>query len=308
MIYAELSGGLGNQMFIYAFARALGLRSGEDVTLLDRRDWQSGAPAHTACALTALSIPGEVRILDEPQFAKRHLPRQNLAKTLMIKTEQRGGMMARDWHGFEARMAPLLNLAGLHFATDGYIPVRRGPSRDFLCWGYFQSARYFAGAEQTSVRELRPAAPPAGALADAIRSARHSVCVHLRRGDYQAPENAIFQVCTPAYYAAAVAAAARVWPDAGLFVFSDDPAWARANLQTSGLAATYAPRGDAAGDLALMQLCRGFVMSNSTYSWWAQYLAPAPDKRVWAPDRWYAHTKHTDLYLPAWQCIPTQPG
>ena len=33
MIYAELAGGLGNQMFIYAFARALGLRCGEPVTL-----------------------------------------------------------------------------------------------------------------------------------------------------------------------------------------------------------------------------------------------------------------------------------
>ena len=36
MIYAELGGGLGNQMFIYAFARALGLACGEPVTLLDR--------------------------------------------------------------------------------------------------------------------------------------------------------------------------------------------------------------------------------------------------------------------------------
>ena len=39
MIYAELAGGLGNQMFIYAFARALGLRCNEPVTLLDRQDW-----------------------------------------------------------------------------------------------------------------------------------------------------------------------------------------------------------------------------------------------------------------------------
>ena len=31
MIYAELAGGLGNQMFIYAFARALGLRCGEPI-------------------------------------------------------------------------------------------------------------------------------------------------------------------------------------------------------------------------------------------------------------------------------------
>lgn len=44
MIYAELAGGLGNQMFIYAFARALGLRCGEGVTLLDRQDWRDGAP------------------------------------------------------------------------------------------------------------------------------------------------------------------------------------------------------------------------------------------------------------------------
>ena len=50
MIYAELAGGLGNQMFIYAFARALGLRCGEPVTLLDRQDWRDGAPAHTVCA------------------------------------------------------------------------------------------------------------------------------------------------------------------------------------------------------------------------------------------------------------------
>ena len=45
MIYAELAGGLGNQMFIYAFARALGLRCGEPVTLLDRQDWRDGLRA-----------------------------------------------------------------------------------------------------------------------------------------------------------------------------------------------------------------------------------------------------------------------
>ncbi len=62
MIYAELAGGLGNQMFIYAFARALGLRCGEPVTLLDRQDWRDGAPAHTVCALEALNISPEVQI------------------------------------------------------------------------------------------------------------------------------------------------------------------------------------------------------------------------------------------------------
>ena len=122
MIYAELAGGLGNQMFIYAFARALGLRCGEPVTLLDRQDWRDGAPAHTVCALDALNISPDVKIIADAGFAKAHLPRRNAAKALMIKYEQRRGLMARDWHSFEAAAAPLLNAVGLHFATDGYTP------------------------------------------------------------------------------------------------------------------------------------------------------------------------------------------
>ena len=128
-----------------------------------------------------------------------------------------------------------------------------------------------------------------------------------RRGDYLKPANEILQVCTPEYYAAAAAAVAAAKPEAELFVFTDDEPWAREHLPTAGLPATILPQGAAANDLALMQRCRGFVLSNSTYSWWAQYLADAPDKIVWAPDRWYAYTKRSDLYLPGWRRIAIQP-
>lgn len=305
MIYAELAGGLGNQMFIYAFARALGLRSGEGVTLLDRQDWRDGAPAHTVCALQELNISPEVQIVFDSGFAKAHLKRQNTAKALMIKYEQHTGLLARDWQPFEARCAPVLNALGLHFATDGYTPAHCGRARDFLAWGYFQSARYFDDFADTIKAELRPKTPPAGPLADAIAGAAYPVAVHLRRGDYCRPENAILQVCTPAYYARAVAAVAKAHPDAALFVFSDDVDWAQQHLDTAGLPATFAPRGSAVGDLGLMQQCRGFVLSNSTYSWWAQYLSAAPDKQVWAPDKWYAHTKKSALYLPDWHLTET---
>ena len=305
MIYAELAGGLGNQMFIYAFARALGLRCGEGVTLLDRQDWRDGAPAHTVCALEALNLAPEVRILAEPGFAKEHLKRQNAAKALMIKYEQRQGLMARDWHSLERRCAPVLNLLGLHFATDGYTPAHRGPARDFLAWGYFQSEAYFADFAPTIRAELRARQAPTGAWTEKIRAAGYPVALHLRRGDYCKPENEILQVCTPAYYARAAAAVAAEHPEATVFVFSDDIDWAKANLDTAGLPAVFMPRGDAVGDMNLMALCRGFILSNSTYSWWAQYLA-GEDRRVWAPDRWYAHTKQTALYQPDWQLIETR--
>ena len=79
---------------------------------------------------------------------------------------------------------------------------------------------------------------------------------------------------------------------------------AREHLDTAGLPVVFMPRGCAVGDMSLMARCRGFILSNSTYSWWAQYLAE-PGRQVWAPDRWYAHTKQTALYQPDWHRIPT---
>lgn len=309
MIYAELTGGLGNQMFLYAFARALALRTGEEVTLLDREDWKSGSPAHTRCALKALRLPPQVHIKTDAAFAKRHLPVQNALKVLMIRREQKGGMMAQNWQPFEAKMAPLLNALGLHFVTDGYVPCRRKKGLhfppDLLAWGYFQSEAYFADHKDIIRAELRPVNAPDPDRAAAIGAASCPVCLHLRRGDYQNPENAALQVCTPAYYARCCALVREQWPEATLFVFSDDILWAQDHLDTAGLPAVYLTPGSAAGDLALMQLCRHFILSNSTYSWWAQYLGDAPDKQVYAPDRWYANDKESALYLPGWTLVST---
>ena len=122
------------------------------------------------------------------------------------------------------------------------------------------------------------------------RTLSASICA---AGDYQKPENAILQVCTPDYYARAVAAVRGRTPRRlAVCLFR------RHRLGTGasghrGSARRVPARGEAVADLALMQLCRGFVLSNSTYSWWAQYLAPPPDKQTWAPDKWYAHTKKT---------------
>ena len=160
MIYAELSGGLGNQMFVYAFARAMGLCCQEPVTLIDRQDWKTGSPAHTALALQALHISSEVQFITDAGFAKQHLPVQNAAKALMIRHEQRVGLMDRDWHPFEARMAPMLNAIGLHFATEGFTPAKRGHAKNFLAWGYFQGADYFKDQAETIRAELLPIENP----------------------------------------------------------------------------------------------------------------------------------------------------
>ena len=57
--------------------------------------------------------------------------------------------------------------------------------------------------------------------------------------------------------------------------------------------------------LRLMSACKHFVLSNSSFSWWAQYLSNEKKKIVVAPDIWYKTGKNAkaDLYQDDWKLI-----
>jgi hypothetical protein len=73
------------------------------------------------------------------------------------------------------------------------------------------------------------------------------------------------------------------------FVFSDDPAWAMAHLRLDHPVTFVTHNGTARDyeDLRLMSLCQHQIIANSSFSWWAAWLNPNPDKIVMAPRRWF---------------------
>ena len=84
-------------------------------------------------------------------------------------------------------------------------------------------------------------------------------------------------------------------------IFSDDIEWVKKNMKFS-CPATYVELDVPDYEtLRLMYMCKHFVMSNSSFSWWAQYLSENPEKIVIAPEYWLPENKENkSMYLDNW--------
>lgn len=255
MIYVRLHGRMGNQLFEYAAARGLASRLGVDVALDERMlSRMNDAPAR-------------------PHFAWRTTEPANLPPS--------------RWN------RPLAYCAWRYLGLSPAIRRERGDHPEFLSWpdetylhGYWQNETYFAHIAEDIRTECQVVTPPSPANADMARQIEScaSVSLHVRRGDFLdvAPD----AVCTQDYYLSALdAIRSRIAEDPVVFVFSDDPDWARSNLSFPVQTVVVDLNGaDAAHeDLRLMARCRHNIISNSTFSWWGAWIGSPRDRIVVGP-------------------------
>ena len=172
--------------------------------------------------------------------------------------------------------------------------VMQAPDNAYL-EGFFQSENYFAAVADVLRRDLAFKEPLLGRNAELEQAMRagNSVSLHIRRGDYVRLQKNLQKhgVTSMDYYTRAIARICEHVPDPQLFVFSDEPEWARDNLHTDlpfTLADTNRTPDTAWIDMQLMSTCRHHIICNSTFSWWGAWLDPSPQKVVIAPEKWFA--------------------
>lgn len=188
-------------------------------------------------------------------------------------------------------------LISSHSDTEGHYDLRHGKIRWItIMKGYFESSRQHADGLTRFLRlkeSLR--SEVRSFLASSLRG-RTPVFVHLRRSDLlelsKDPLD-IKRMLPDRYYTEAIRIIQQRHPNAFYVIVGDDPQHAESLFKD--LEPKFVSRLSVAEDLALMSLCEGGVLSNSTFAWWGaffgggrlSYVAPKYwsgfEKRMWYP-------------------------
>lgn len=308
MIYLEIAGRLGNQMFRYAFARKLQKELQEKDLIINfhRVDREEGTGWEDSLTLfhTQYIADHEGKSVLK---CKQMSIRQKMIYLFYRITSFLIRKVTKDEKKFQLRYQKWLSKNGLYWLELGYYPYQytKNKSSFYYVYGCFECAKYFDDIRLELLEEFTPKKPEGNknkALYEKIRNTE-SVCMSIRRGDFVSDPKfqKKYQVCTPEYYYEAVKKMKEKLPNMNLFIFSDEIEWAKENLNFGDIPVFYEDGTDSVDEkLRLMYSCKHFILSNSTFSWWAQYLSRNENKVVISPSRWYADGKQSDLIEENW--------
>jgi len=174
-------------------------------------------------------------------------------------------------------------------------------------FGYLQSEKYF-GSTRLKFRDI--------ILRDVKRRVpifdKETICIQVRRGDYVGNPN--YYQLPITFYLDALITHFPNWRKCNILVTSDDIEYCRVHFECLPNV-TFSPLKSEIEDMALASCCDHFIISNSTWGWWAAWLGEKVNTKVvhsgylatdllpidpkdYRPERWINH--HKDNYrLPA---------
>ncbi len=269
-------------MFQYAFGYSISKQSGQ-LLKLDISGF--GSNSLRTFSLIMYGIKAEFATKDDIQMHK--FQNESLIAKLLRKTKRKLPPFA-DTYQSESKNP-----------EDIYIS-NKGAYYD----GYWQNENYFKDYREELV-DLFSIKGTSSDTEDYLQqiSTTESVSLHVRRGDYvtNPHTNRNHGLCDIAYYRDSIEMISREVNKPHLFIFSDDLAWAKENLNFA-VPSIFIELGEAAPDheeIFLMSQCHHNIIANSSFSWWGAWLNQNENKIVAAPRKWFAdESKDTSTITP----------
>ena len=283
MILVRLQGGLGNQMFQYAFAKMLAVKNKTgvkiDLTLLENAK-KDKFGIQRDFDLDIFSLTPDFASKTEAAYFNGY-PDGNLLQKLIFK------------------LSSVLNPRNLIVQSNHDFDEKQLSIVDNSCIvGRWQSEKYFFTINELVRKDfqLKEEFIPQTKVCEMIRNNPKAISLHVRRADYVLGEsNKVVRNDLPYgnlevdYYKKAIQRLLEQVDAPNFFIFSEDMDWAKKNLDfipNKTFVESERSKIGMAHDLYLISQCKHHITSNSTFSWWGAYLSNSKDKIVIAPKQW----------------------
>ena len=294
MVFLILKGRLGNQLFEYAFVRMLCEELGTDTKIII--DESEVLEQKWPNSLRAYPISNVEYVQDRRMLKTRGFIIQYLALCFyyefIFKREY------RTKYNLEKIFEPLLNRLGLIAIENGYLPYKINKRRNVLVYGFFQTELYFERISTQLKKELD--------LTEALKESnypeleqivkRNTVCISLRvENNVDMP---MYNVCTREYWEKGIQYIIEHVENPLFFICSDNVEYVKKHFIDCSKYDTICQAKDFPPHLSLaaMSMCKHYIIGNTSFGWWAQYLSKHEEKIVVAPKKWINVDMPIDIY------------
>lgn len=261
-----IKGGMGNQMFQYAFGHLKSKALGRRLYVLDFTAWDS-FPRGFALKCFGLTQ------------SKANKALLIVFRLICLSFE----VLSKRFKGVNKFYLQDLS----DFGCESYLA-----DHAFILDGYWQKAEYFI-QDRDEIKKIFtfPPVPKIHHVID-LSGDKKLVAMHVRRGDYvsTSSDGGKHLVCDVNWYLGALEVLRLKIDNFRLVIFSDDEQWVRDRFGALQEDIFVVPSNDFREpwiDLYLMSCCDHFILSNSTFSWWAAFLGETKASWVIAPKYWF---------------------
>lgn len=277
LIIVRIWEGLGNQMFQYAFARALQRQTRNQVWLEGRRAYRNYLPGEDflverSCSIQKFNI--QIPFLDIEKTKRwDYLKRENVIQKCIY-----------DLNKIHIGKNLFIN-EGTNLYGYSACRYRAG---NFYLMGHYQNLNYFQEIREIILQEFQlKKEKKLPAELQQILDKRETVSVHIRRGDYLLHPDlsrAVKRIYAEKYYDKAMAYINERKKNPVFLFFSDDIEWVKDKIACP-FEHYYISEMNLKDyeELMIMKECKNNITANSTFSFWGAWLNQNENRIVTIP-------------------------
>jgi hypothetical protein len=277
MVLVRITGGLGNQMFQYAAAKYVALKTGE-VICFDTSFFKNPNHAHEVFRLNEFKLEGvSFKRIFSLSIFYNHWFFRKIPGIRRLRNSFQVDILQKEF---------IYSIDDLKIEKNSYVN------------GLWHTV-YFANANRNVLlKEFFPKTiddERFDLVKDLIVS-KTTVSLHVRRNDFVNHQRAksISGALANDYYGDAMNYFNSHYQNVNFVVFSDDIQWCRDNFVGSEFL-FIDPFENPIYDMLLMSFCNHHILANSTFSWWGAWLNSKLSKDVVYPKSFYKNKSNDEI-------------